>query len=544
MSGATTGSSPFRLGPLDRRLLTQYTPNRWPLVGAVALGVLSATTVVVQMLALASILAQSVEHRTAPRQLLPAVVVLVGALAVRAIALGAQELVTTSISTGVAGRLQRAMLVSIERGAAAGMNSTGELTTTATKGVEALESYFSRYLPSLLQAAVIPLLVVGWALATDPISGLLLLGLVGVLPFVMVLVGRQSDRLNARQWRSLGALSARFYELIDGLTTLRAYGAVEHGRREVAGAAEQFRRTTMAALKVAFRSALALEFLSGVGVGLVAMVLGFRLLDGSMSLEVALGVLLVAPELFGPVRRLGAEFHAAGTARAAAERLFTLIDATPEVTQAHFAERLVELHAVTVDRTPTSVGPLTLEIRQGDRVELVGPSGAGKTTILELLAGFLHPTNGARSALPGLRCAFVPQFPHVFSGTLAENLRLGRPNATDAELRRALHLVDLEALEAALREGLEARIGDGGAALSAGEAARLGMARALVSGAELVLLDEVTAHLDASTVGVLRQRFVPALADRTIVWCSHRAPLFDAGASRTVVLPTTTGLVR
>lgn len=548
MTTTTTGASPFRLGPTDRRLLTQCTPRRSPLVAAVLLGVASAAAVIVQMLALASILARSVAHHTAPGQLLPAVVVLVVSLGVRALGVGAQEVVTTSIATGVTARLQQTVLVTIEHGASPAMNSTGELTTTATRGVEALEAYFSRYLPSLLQAAVVPLLVLGWALATDPLSGVLLLALVGILPIVMVLVGRQSDRLNARQWRSLGALSARYYELIDGLATLRAYGAVEHGRREVVGAAEQFRRTTMAALKVAFRSALALEFLSGVGVGLVAMVLGFRLLDGSISLEVALGVLLVAPELFAPVRRLGAEFHAAGGARAAAERLFTLIDAAPKGTEPyvgeHLGEHVVKLHEVTVDRTPTPFGPVTLEVSHGDRIQVVGPSGSGKTTVLELLAGVVHPSGGTRAAAPGLRCALVPQFPHVFSGTLAENLLLGRPDATEADLKHAIDLVDLAALVDALHDGLETLVGDGGTTLSAGEAARVGLARALVSGAELILLDEVTAHLDPSTVTVLQERLVPALAGRTIVWCGHRASLFTTGSSRTITLPATSGLAQ
>ncbi|HEY5244288.1 MAG TPA: ATP-binding cassette domain-containing protein, partial [Acidimicrobiales bacterium] len=349
-----------------------------------------------------------------------------------------------------------------------------------------------------------------------------------------------------RQWRRLSSLSARFLELIRGLPTLRAFGRAAQGRREVAAATEGLRQTTMATLRVAFLSALAMEFLAGIGTGLVAMVLGLRLLGGTVSLYTALAVLLVSPEVFLPLRRAGAEFHASAEGRAAAERILDLLDqpagsagsaeppgstgsaepatagdttsrtatGTPvqppprtPVPGRPFPVRLDGIGVTFSGRSQPALDRFELTIDEGEHVALVGPSGVGKSTVLGVLLGFVAPEAGTVSiggvdladvdlAAWRRHVAWVPQRPHLFGGTLAENLRLGDPDATPERLDRVLEATGLAGLVAALPAGLATRVGEGGITLSAGERQRVAVARAALRDAPLVLLDEPVAHLD------------------------------------------------
>jgi ATP-binding cassette subfamily C protein CydD len=386
-----------------------------------------------------------------------------------------------------------------------------------------------------------------WVAYTDWLSALILVGLVALVPVAMIFFGRQATVRTRRQWRRLSSLSARYLELIQGLPTLRAFRRAGQGRREVAAATEGLRQTTMGTLRVAFLSALAMEFLAGIGVGLVAMVLGLRLLGGTVTLYTALAVLLVSPEVFLPLRRAGAEFHASTEGQAAAERILAVLDEPLErsgptsALATYTSPPRLSLHGVGVTyggRDLPALVEVDLTVAPGEHVALVGPSGAGKSTLLAVLLGFVVPDTGTVT-IDGVdlasvsrrdwrtSVAWVPQHPHLFAGTLAENLTLGNPGADQAAVERTVELVGLGSLVDQLPKGLQTAVGEGGLLLSAGERQRVAIARMVLRDAPVILLDEPAAHLDAHAETAIRHALVDWFANRTVIVAAHRSQLVE-----------------
>jgi len=534
---------------IDRRLAGRVAVTRRYLAGAVVVGLLATACVVAQAVLLAAVVSDTLLHHATLGDVTPQLVGLAAAFCGRALCVWAGEAAAQRTSATVTSALRRQLLrQTLDLGPSwLAAERTGELSLTATRGVAALDVYFGRYLPQAVLAALTPLALLVWVAWEDWVSFLVLAGVAALVPLAMVHFGRKAGRETHRQWRRLSSLSARFLDLIQGLPTLRAFGRQAHGRREVAESTEGLRRTSMQLLRVAFLSALAMEFLAGMGVGLMAMVLGLRLLGGSVSLFTALAVLLVSPEVFLPLRRAGAEFHASAEGQAAAERILDVLD-TPQspapespVPAPDPAAQSVRLAGVRVDypgRTVAALDHFDLDLAPGEHVALVGPSGAGKSTVLALLLGFVHPREGAvlvggvdladvPAAAWRRRISWVPQRPHLFSGTLADNLRLADPAASDAELLRVLASAGLGATVAELPAGLETRVGEGGLIFSAGELQRLALARAVLRDAPLVLLDEPVAHLDTTTESELRGALAPWFEGRTVLVAAHRPTLVE-----------------
>jgi thiol reductant ABC exporter CydD subunit len=433
----------------------------------------------------------------------------------------------------------------------------GELSLTATRGLRSLHTYFARYLPQAAAAATIPILLLAWVASQDWLSLVVVVALVLAVPLTMIYFGRQAATRAQRQWRALASLAGRFLQLIEGLPTLRAFGREHQGRREVEGATEGVRVATMRTLRVAFFSALSMDLIAGFGVGFVAMVLGLRLLWGELSLQTALAVLLVAPEIFVPLRRAGAEFHASTEGQSAVERVLEVLDTPAPTVPDHqipaqatapgplpvaAALQIDGLRVDYPDRSVPALQAFSLAVPPGARVALVGPSGAGKSTVLAALLGFAPPSAGTMRIGAGHRddltvaqwrahFAWLPQRPYMFSATLGQNLRLGAPGASDEQMTAVLDAVGLGAVLRQMRDGLGTRVGQGGLTVSAGERQRLALARALLSPAPILLLDEPTASLDPATVALMAPAIEPWLAGRTVLVAAHDTVLlghFDA----------------
>jgi len=461
------------------------------------------------------------------------------------------EAVASSSGAAVTAELRRLLLESLVRRGPVELvgERTGSLTLGATRGLRALEPYFGRYLPAAVVAAIAPLAALAVLAILDWPSALVALGLAALVPVAMIRLGRRAAAESDRQWRRLSSMSARFLELLRGIPTLRALGRVDRARREVVAANEAVASSLTATLRAAMTSSAALEFLAGVGVGLVAMLAGLRLLHGGFGVAPALAVILVTPEVFLPLRRAGAEFHASTEGRAAAETVFAAIDAGTDASGPGAGGRggghvtPIDARDLAASYDQAVLTGVSFTLGQGQHLVVDGPSGAGKTTLLALLCGFVAPAGGdlrlggtsvteldwptARESI-----SLLPQSPHVFSRSLRDNLTLGTPGFDEAALRGALEMVGLGHLVDATTLGLDRPLAEGGTSLSAGENQRLGLARAVLQDRPLVLLDEPTSHLDEATIADLRHRLAGWLGERTVIEVTHRPGLLAATAPR------------
>ena len=567
MSTVAPRPGPPRL--VDPRLAARVPGLRREAGVALALAAVSVVAIVVQAVALAHAVDRSLLHHASLGDVAPAIVLVALALVGRAVLHAAGERSAHAAADRVVITLRGDLLrhaLHLGPGWLAG-ERPGELSLTATRGLRALHTYYARYLPQAATAAVVPVALLAWVATQDWLSFVVVVALVIAVPLSMVYFGREATRRSERQWRRLSSLSARFLQLVEGLPTLRAFDRAPQGRREVAAATEGVRQATVRTLRVAFLSALAMDLIAGLGVGLVAMVLGLRLLWGQIGLQTALAVLLVAPEIFIPLRRAGAEFHASTEGQAAATRVLEVLD-TPLAPVGHAAPRPTASPASVPPRPLSAAAPpaltieslrveyahrhapaldgVSLQLRAGARVALTGPSGAGKSTVLATLLRFVEPTAGSmllNGAEPGDmdlaewrdHFSWLPQRPHLFHWTLAENVRLGAPGASDEDLYAVLDAVGLSELMANLPDGLATVVGHDGLTLSAGERQRIALARALLRPAPILLLDEPTASLDAPTVRRLAPSIEPWLAGRTVLVAAHEPVLFRFDA--TVALP-------
>ena len=418
--------------------------------------------------------------------------------------------------------------------------STGEAATVVLEGVDALDGYVSRFMAHLGVLVVLPPLVLVVVLPRDWISGLVLLVTAPVIPVFMVLLGLGAEKLNRRQWLRLLRLSGRLLDGLQRLTTLRLLNAGDREAERLAEAAEDYRRSTMAMLRVAFLSALALEFFATVGIALVAVLIGFRLLDGTLGFEAGFFVLLLAPEFYAPLRQLGLDYHARMEALAAAERI---LDLQAEPPAAAGGEQPVLGSTLTIECEQVSFAweperptlqDFSLRLVPGEIVALVGASGAGKSTLLSLLMGLLHPQSG-RVLVNGHdlatldpahwlgHVAVVPQRPHMFEGSVLDNIRLGDPDADLERVRAAARLAAAAEFIAALPQGYDTPLGEHGETLSGGQVQRLALARAfLKEKAGVLLLDEGTAGLDRGTEAQVAAAIRRLAAGRTTLIVTHR----------------------
>jgi len=418
---------------------------------------------------------------------------------------------------------------------------TGELTATAVEGIEALDAYFSQYLPQVVVTALIPLTVLFFVLPRDTLSGVVMLVTAPLIPVFMVLIGKGAEAVTRRQYLTLSRLSAHFLDTLQGLTTLKLLGRSKAYADTIAEVSDRYRRVTLGVLRLTFLSAFALELLATISTAIVAVEVGLRLLYAKMAFQGAFFVLILAPEFYLPFRLLGLRFHAGMDGVTAARRIFEILDTPPLRPAQRPAAPQAPILAVEFDRVaftyPGEAQPalreIGLRIAAGERWALVGPSGAGKSTLVGLLLGFLQPTAGhirthyadgtvVEGPPPPDRLAWVPQRPHLFHDTLEANLRLGKSDATPAELQLALQAAHLDDFVRTLPQGLQTPIGEAGSRLSGGQAQRLALARAFLKDAPFLILDEPTSHLDPETEAQLEAGTRRLMEGRTVVVIAHR----------------------
>ncbi|MEV2256056.1 thiol reductant ABC exporter subunit CydD [Streptomyces sp. NPDC050147] len=571
--------------PVERRLMRELPLLRRHMTRSSALAVLAAGLIVAQAVLLAAILADGFAGQPFPVAPLAA---LAGVMALRALLAWARGVLAQrtaadakrTLRVRITDRLRHTSPLRLTAG------RHGETATLLTRGLDALDAYVVGYLPTMAATAVVPLAVVAWLTWTDWTSALIIIVTLPLIPVFGALVGAHTARRTARQWQLLSRLGGHFLDVVAGLPTLRAFGREQHQARVVHEMADAHRRATMRTLRVAFLSSFVLETVATASVALVAVPVGLRLLDGEVDLRTALVVLFLAPEAYLPLRAAGAAFHDSAEGIAVAERIFAILDdvdtnanagtdayadaesgtntdvdapcghagyddsddhgrgaptapavnhrPVPDVRAADLCLEDVSVHYP--GRATPALRHVSLSLRPGERIALIGPSGAGKSTLLALLLGFTRPTSGrvtvgetdlaALDPDPWLsQVAWVPQRPHLFAASIADNIRLARPDASDAEVRRAARAAYAGHFIEELPQAYDTILGEHGTGLSAGQRQRIALARAFLKNSPVLLLDEPTAHLDADSEAFVTRATVRLMRGKTSIVVAHRTSL-------------------
>lgn len=541
----------------------QLTNRRWlrELSGGVrgwlglasAAGILAGLCTIVQMGLLAWLIDQLVTHSTAPAALGWAFFSLIGVLALRAVAQWVQERAGAEASLRIRARVRGELLDHI---AALGPVRLGDrhsagLGQQLVEQVEALDGYFARFLPQMRLTTILPPVILAVVASLDWLAALLLLLAAPLIPLFMALIGMGAERLNREQFVAVTRLAGHFLDRVRGITTLQLFNRTADSINEVHAAADDYRRRSLRTLRLAFLSSAVLEFFASVAIAMVAIYIGFGLLGyiafgpaDALTLFSGLYVLLLAPEFFQPLRTLSQHYHDRAAALGAADGLLELLkepmpegvghgSGSPTAEPPYGAAVTLRQVAIAHPGRGRVLGPLDLEIAAGECIALVGPSGSGKSSLLQLLAGFIDAQSGEVTIDHAGTVAWMDQRPWLVQGTLADNLRLAAPQASDAELWVAIRRAGLGALVDGLPEGLATPLGERGYGFSGGQAQRLALARVFLSRAPLALLDEPTASLDSEAQALVIEGLRELMASGvTVVVATHQQALMNMAERR------------
>lgn len=415
----------------------------------------------------------------------------------------------------------------------------GDVIHMLTDGLEQVDAYVARYIPQILYAIMIPLIMGIAIVDTLPIIGIILIITVPLIPFFMILIGKQADRLNKEQWERMSFLSGHFLDVLQGITTLKLFGRAKDQIKVIGRLSEEFKDSTLRVLRVAFLSALVLELVSTISTALIAVYLGLTLLDGEISFFSAFFILLLAPEFYTPFRQLGAAFHTGMAGKTSILKYEEFMNRQPSLPIGGQSQLKGKVQAIeikdltfTYEDSENGVQHISLEAKRNSPIMLVGESGAGKSTIAHIIGGFLTAPKGSVT-IDGLdlcdidiewwrqQITYVSQHPHIMKGTLREVLSFGM-DVSDKEILDACKEVQLLDVISRHADGLDAVIGEGGLGLSGGERQRVALARAFLRKGQVLILDEVTAHLDVKTEAIISSAIKRLMDNKIVIIIGHR----------------------
>jgi ATP-binding cassette subfamily C protein CydCD len=529
----------------DKRLLAQLQNVRAFFALTILCGLGIGILTIAQARALSQLIAQVFLHHAPRDAVWNVMLVLLAIIFARAVLSWASEVSAFQIAARIKTDLrERVFKRLLELGPAYVRGErTGELSNTLTEGIESLDAYLSQYLPQLVLAALVPLAVLAFIFPLDLLSGFVLLFTGPLIPIFMILIGSAAEALTRKQYSQLSLMSAHFLDVLQGLTTLKIFGRSCEQIETIARVSQQYRDTTLSVLRVAFLSAFALEMIATISTAIVAVQVGLRLLYGQLDFERAFFVLVLAPDFYLPLRLLGTRFHAGMSGVAAAARIFEILELkddrqrTTEKFSIHPPSSVsrIDFNEVhySYDGTRAALNGVSFSIEPGQRVALVGATGAGKSTVVNLLLRFIESTRGEilcgavslRAWSPDdwrKQIAWVPQMPYLFNESIANNIRLARPDATMEDVMRAAQLAHADEFIRALPHAYDTMIGERGARLSGGQAQRVALARAFLKDAPVLILDEPTSNLDVETEELLQDSLERLLKDKTALIVSHR----------------------
>jgi thiol reductant ABC exporter CydD subunit len=535
------------MAAFDRRLLQRAREARTALAADAVLGVVAALLVLAQAVLLADVAARSFDGASLHDFIRP-LALLCAVVCARAAAAWGFEVVGRRAAGRILSRLRLDLVERRLRGEPAARDGadSSELATLAVTGVDALETTFARYLPQVVLAVIVPIAVLALVASIDLVSAGIMLLTLPLVPVFMWLIGRYTEHRARERWDALAILAHHFADVVRGLPTLRAFNRAHAQSEQIELVSDRYRTATMGTLRLAFLSGTVLELAATIAVALVAVTVGVRLVDGGLAFQAGLTVLVLAPELYLPLRNVAAQFHASADGAAVAGRMLDLTAVPPAPAIRILRRGAPDLRTATIRleevtfRYPARPIPaledLDFELTPGETVGLVGPSGAGKTTIASLLLRLVEPSEG-RVLVDGLdvmafdeatwqgQLAWLPQRPTLLRGTVAENVLLADPGASFERVQAAVALAGAAEFVEALPEGYETVVGDGGRPLSAGQARRLALARAFLRDARLVILDEPTAHLDPQSAAHVTAAIEGYRGRCTMLLISHSSEL-------------------
>jgi ATP-binding cassette subfamily C protein CydD len=549
---------------MDKRLFAEAKTARLAFMLTIGLSIVHALVILLQAFLLSRTIHYIFLQGQTLDDVIPYLVGLLITVAVRAVVNGINDYAASQIAISVKEDLrQRLVNHMIQLGPAYTKGErSGELVLAATEGIEALDAYFKDYLPGLFTAVLIPVVILFVVFPIDWLTFIVLLVTAPLIPFFMALIGMAAGKVARRNYMAMGRMSAHFMDILQGITTLKLFNRSRHQIQTIARITDNFRETTMGVLRVAFLSAFTLELLATLSVAVVAVEIGLRLIAGTMAFEQALFLLVIAPEFYLPLRALGVKFHAGTEGAAAATRIYEVLETPlPQKTTAiatvpdnlhirfegvgftYATARLIgdeESDDSAHDDDPSETSQerpalenIDLQLPVGQRVALVGASGGGKSTVANLLLGFIQPTTGHilvddtdLQMIPlntwRKKIAWVPQSPYIFNTSIAENIRVGRQDATLAEVQNAAQHARVHDFIMSLPDGYETIVGERGSRLSGGQAQRIAIARAFLKDAPIIILDEATSNLDPDTESQIETALEELLAGRTALIIAHR----------------------